>query len=238
MLSLNSIRVLFLFLPGIITVSILQLFNPKNKKFSVNEIFMYSFIFGVLSYLGAYGTAYIMELFISFFQYIKTPDVGLNLSELAKDSHKYINILEISLNNSDLKISLSQITVSCTIGMILGLIATSLRNKGIIHKKALKLGVSYETGYPNVLSTIYKSNSAYAEKLRGAPVSIKMLDGTSSYQGRVKYYDFNESHIELLLEEVTIFFKNNEKGLPKLYKQDSVYLTLIPGTFILEFYNY
>lgn len=54
MLDLNSIRVLFLFFPGIITVAIIQLWAPKNKNFSTNEVFMYSFIWGVLCYIGSY----------------------------------------------------------------------------------------------------------------------------------------------------------------------------------------
>lgn len=45
------LKIMITFFPGIIVTSILQLFNPRNKKFSNVEFTLYSFVYGMITNL-------------------------------------------------------------------------------------------------------------------------------------------------------------------------------------------
>lgn len=212
MFNETTIKILFLFLPGIISVSIMQYFKNKNVKYTVNETFLYSFINGVFSYV-------IYSL--------------VNKDILTK---------LINYDNNNFPLVIDDIFYLCLIGIFLGVFFTYLRTHGIINKIFRYFKISYEDGYETVLETIHKYDLDELEKVREKFVQIKLLDGTADYFGFIKHYEIHNEYTEFLLfgndsikkEPVEINFKNN-LGPTKEYKQDAVYLLLKNGSFVIEF---
>ena len=215
MFNNTTIKILFLLLPGIITVAILQFFNEKNKKYSLNETFFFSFIFSIVSYI-----------IYSFFD-------------------KGVLVRLINYDDLNFPLTTCNILCLCLIGTILGLIFTFLRTRGAVHRVANILKLSYETGFKTVLETIYKSNFPVMETLRGKYVQIKLFDGTADYYGFIKYYESHDNYTEFLLfgtdclsddeeKQVEITFKNNSNP-SKTYTQSAVYLKLPNGSFSIEY---
>ena len=215
MFNNTTIKILFLFLPGIITVAILQLFNEKSKKYSLNETFFFSFVSGIISYI-----------IYSFF-------------------NKEVLIKLINYDDLNFPLTTLDIFYLCLIGTALGVLFTFLRTRGTIHNLANKVKISYETGFETVLATIYKSNFPEMETLRGKYVQIKLFDGTADYYGFIKYYECFDNYTEFLLfgtdslsdnvqEQVEITFKNNSNS-NKNYTQSAVYLKLPNGSFSIEY---
>nr|DAL57724.1 MAG TPA_asm: Protein of unknown function (DUF1616) [Caudoviricetes sp.] len=215
MFNNTTIKILFLFLPGIITVAILQFFNEKNKKYSLNETFFFSFIFSIVSYI-----------IYSFF-------------------NKEVLVKLINYDNLNFPLTTRDIFYLCSIGTILGLVFTFLRTRGTIQNQANNFKISYETGFKTVLETIYKSNFPNMKTLREKYVQIKLFDGTADYCGFIKHYEIHDNYTEFLLfgtdtlsdnpqEQVEITFKNNSNP-NKDYTQPAVYLKLPNGSFSIEY---
>lgn len=212
MFNETIIKILFLFLPGIIAVSIMQYFKNKNRKYTVNETFLYSFIIGVISYV-------IYSIF-----------------------EKEVITKLINYNTNNFPLVTKDIFYLCSIGILLGVMFTYLRTHGVINKIFSYFKISYEDGYETVLETIHKYDFGELEKVREKFVQIKLLDGTADYFGFIKHYEIHNEYTEFLLfgndsikkEPVEIIFKNN-LGPSKEYKQDAVYLLLKNGSFVIEF---
>lgn len=214
MFNETTIKILFLFLPGIISTAILQIFNEKNERFSIKEYFVYSFIFGIISYL-----------LYSFTPWNNNPDIFYSL---------------ITYDNKSFPLRTKDIFFLSAFGVALGILFCFIRNCGITHLVANKFKISYETGFKNVLTTIYKSNDKDAQMLRKCYAMVKLLDGTADYYGYLKYYEIHENYTEICLckddksGEVDINFTKN-LGNSKEYRQNGVYLNLLNGTFTIEF---
>lgn len=192
------LKIMITFFSGIIVTSILQLFNPRNKKFSNVEFTLYSFVYGMIT-----------SLLISIIY--KT---GLDFS------------LKMLPTKEDLLISFG-------FALFLGIFVSFLRNCGFLHNLAFKFHISYEHGFDNALDFLYKSSFSEAKKIRKSYVNVKLLDGTATYYGSLVAQEVQTTYTEIVLKEVDIFFKNNP--LSNKYKQDAVYLQLVPGTFFIEF---
>lgn len=220
MFDLATIKILFLFLPGIFSTTILELFNEKNKKYSVNERIFYSFILSILSY-------FLYLILVKIFY---------------QSNNKNLLIELINFNGTSFPLSIREIFFLSLIGVALGIIFTILRTQGLIHKYTCKYRISYETGFNSVFKTIYKSNEKEMKNLREKYVQIKLLDGTADYYGFIKLYEIHDNYIEVLLfgsetlanGDVEINFKNNLRN-PKEYTQKAIYLILLNGTFIIEY---
>lgn len=192
------LKIMITFFSGIIVTSILQLFNPRNKKFSNVEFTLYSFVYGMIT-----------SLLISIIY-----NTGLDFS------------LKTLPTKEDLLISFG-------FALFLGMFVSFLRNCGLLHNLAFKCHISYEHGFSNALDFLYKSSFSEAKKIRKSYVNVKLLDGTATYYGSLVAQEVQTTYTEIVLKEVDIFFKNNP--LSNKYKQDAVYLQLVPGTFFIEF---
>lgn len=204
MFNQTTIKILFLFLPGIIATVILEFFNEKNKKFSIKDFFICSFTLGVVSYI--LYSIYEKDILTSLMNYNE------NLFPLKEKDIFYLSV----------------------IGLILGIILTYLRTHGKIYLLANKLKISYETGFKDVFTSIYKSDNKDMKKLREKYIQIKLIDGTADYYGFLKHYEKHDNYTEVLLYEVDIIFNKN-LGSSSEYTQEAIYLNLLNGTFQIEF---
>ncbi len=206
-----------IFLPGIVTTSILQFFNTLNKKYTQMIFFLYSFLNGAITY------------FIIFFFKKKSLFETLNSFLSGKTSKDSTNLVPFITNDFDFLLSL-------VIALILGIFFSFIRNKGSLHRIASSFGITYETGFNSALEYIYKDDTLYTNSLKESYVNIKLLDGTAIYKGILVVQELHPEFTEILLHNVEILFINNPLETKK-YRQNDVYLQLKPGTFVIEWYN-
>lgn len=211
------LNLLIIFLPGIITTSILQFFNTLNKKYTQLIFFLYSFLNGILTYL------------IIFFFRKKSLLLTLNTLSSSVSTDKSNPVALFITHDLDFLFSL---IIACFLGFLFSFI----RNRGYLHSLAFHFGISYESGFDSIVEYIYKDNSNYTNSLKSSFVNIKLLDGSAIYQGKLIMQEFRPEFTEILLNDVNIFFKNNPLD-NREYHQSDVYLQLKPGTFIIEWYE-
>lgn len=97
------------FLPGIIVTTILQLFNFRNKKYTNNELYLYSFVNGLIV------------------------NIIVSLPNFLHDK----NIVILDLINKKSKelppIDLNYLIYCIVIAVILGILLSTCRTHGIVH---------------------------------------------------------------------------------------------------------
>ncbi|MGL4866208.1 MAG: hypothetical protein ACRC3I_11865 [Cetobacterium sp.] len=192
------LKIMITFFPGIIATSVLQFFNPRNKKYSSVEFTLYSFVYGVII------------------------SIGIN--------HFFNTGLDFSLNSLPDK---NELVLSFFVAFFVGITSSFLRNCGLFHAIAHQFHISYESGFENALDFIYKSSFKNAKLIRKSYVNVKLLDGSATYYGEIVVQESHSDYVELVLKNVSIFFKNNPKDVR--YEQDAVFLQLVPGTFFIDF---
>lgn len=184
MIDSNFIRLMFLFLPGIIATTILQQTNKKREKYSTESFFLYSFIFGITSYLI--------------------------LSLIPCSNFKKI-ILGLLNNKLEVDIQLSDIFLSFIVGIIIGLTTSFIRTKGILQLVFSKLNISYSLGFKSALSTLYSSLDKDIIPYRSKWVCIKLFDQSAIYHAQhLHLYAEHESYIEITLCNVDITLKGKK----------------------------
>lgn len=203
MIDNTMLMIAILFFPGIITVSILQLFKKRGEPYSAIQLLLYSFIFGMINNLLIYGFAFRKEI----------PIVNY-LNQSLKETSNQIN--EFNTSNKEFFISL-------IVSIILGLILSWLRNRGLLHSFLGKYHITYETGFQSMLDLVYHSPAQNFSLLRKSHVTIKNLDNKEIFEGFVAGTEIQDTYVEFIL------FNNYEKGDPPLYLQ------LEKGKFSIEY---
>ena len=204
-ISIELIKILIIFFPGIWITSILQFFNLKNKEYSNLRFLLYSFINGVLILfiLGLLGLKDFLE-----------PN--------AKDVFAVLYNLPISL-----------IVYIFLLSTTIGITFLYIKCNSLIHWIAYGLGFTYETGSETLLDAIYHSKVGYLKELQDSAVHIKLLNGEADYYGFLRYYEIQNNLVEIILSSPQIRFNKNFYG--KEYERDNIYLQLQPFSFQIEY---
>lgn len=204
-ISIELIKILIIFFPGIWITSILQFFNLKNKEYSNLRFLLYSFINGVLILfiLGLFGLK-------DFFN-PNSKDVFAVLYNLPISLIGYIFLLSTT-------IAITFLYIKCN---------------SLIHWVAYVLGLTYETGSETLLDAIYHSKTGYLKGLQDSAVHIKLLNGEADYYGLLRYYEIQNNFVEIILSNPQVRFNKNFYG--KEYEQDNIYLQLQPFSFQIEY---
>lgn len=204
-ISIELIKILIIFFPGIWITSILQFFNLKNKEYSNLRFLLYSFINGVLILfiLGLLGLKDFLDP--------NTKDVFAVLYNLPISLILYIFLLSTTIGITFLYIKCNSFT----------------------HWIAYSLGFTYETGSETLLDAIYHSKAGYLKELQDSAVHIKLLNGEADYYGFLRYYEIQNNLVEIILSSPQIRFNKNFYG--KEYTQDNIYLQLQPFSFQIEY---
>lgn len=190
-ISLELIKVLIIFFPGIWITSILQFFNPKNKEYSNLRFLLYSFINGVL-------ILFILGL------------LGLKdfLDPNAKDVFAILYNLPISL-----------IGYIFLLSTTVGLSFLCIKGNAYIHWIFYTLRFTFETGSETLLDAIYHSKNSYLRKLQDSNVHIKLLNGQAEYYGFLQYYEKHDDLVEIILTDSKIHFNDKEYKKENIYLQ-------------------
>lgn len=185
------IQAAILFFPGIIMVSILQIFRNKKQAYSNLEIVFYSFILGTLVNIIVYGLILHKEL-------------PLNI---------YLRKITIE-NNILLKIEIKEFLLNLFVATYLGIVFSYFRNLGLLHSLMMKLDVTYETGFQNIPQYLLSTNLENFSELKNKDVEIKSLNPNIVLEktiGKIMQIEEQNYYFEILL--------CNEKNYENYYIQ-------------------
>jgi len=210
-ITVTTIKLAILFLPGIISASIIFSLITR-KKIDNRDYFVSVFLLTFASY---------------FFQ-----NISQNIVEIIKNNFKftkYINSKFISaiFDNTN-EISYKEILYTCIIAIIIGITIAKLHNSKILYKISRKLKLT------NKSSGLDVWDSLFANAGNGIKNWIYVIDKDLDlvYGGWVKEYSQDHSDIELLLKDV-VCYKNSNRT-KKLRSMDYVYITKNEKDIIIE----
>lgn len=209
MFSVLAVKILLIFFPGIMGVKIMEIFTKGKKKYTNTEWIVNSFLLGAFSYL-----------IVSFFP---------------GSSKDFISIFS---NVESLQITLFTFSWTLIISVLLSFILSLALNKDVIHTLGRWLDITIETPHNKVITDIYSSVDPYLKDLRGRYVTVRRYDLDVHYIGFVKRFELEGNSLELLLDDVTVYYhevdSNNVKQ-EKSYDIKSVYLNLNTDSISIEF---
>lgn len=192
-----AIRVLLLFLPGIICHFIVDALTVHRERQS-HEIFLLGFLYGVLAYL-IYGTA------VFFLRPISTWFAGTTTGEV---------VFFKSLTDPKVAISLLEVGMVSLVGGLFGIGLSAGINHRLLHRVARRFKISRHSGYLNVWSFALELN-----EVRWA--TVRDLEHKLMFCGYIRGFSDVDEVGELLLTDVIVY---NEVSGQELYRADAMYL--------------
>jgi len=204
-LSALTVRLLLLFLPGIVCAYVLDAFTSELSK---DKFFflLRSFVFGVASY-AIYGM--LLRL-------------GNKLWILS--SHKDLSFLA-ALGDPATPIAYSEVFSTCLIGLVLGGFLAWSWNRRYPYRLAQRVGVSKRFGDRDVWGYIFN-----AESVEWATVRDNKYDLT--YDGWVEAFSDDSRNAELLLREVCVYRTSTGDQIDRI---DGLYIARDPHDVTIEF---
>ena len=209
MFTVLAVKILLIFFPGILGAKIMETFLQGKKKYTNTEWVVNSFLLGLSSYV-----------IVTF-----SPQFNLNFIDIFSD----VNKLKITT-----PIFISTVVVSVILSSFLSLAL----NKDIIHIAARWLGITIDSPHKKVIKDIFSSETSYLKDLRGRYVNVKRYDINIHYVGFIKGFDLEGNLLELLLDDVTVYYyETTDDGTneEKSYDIKSVYLNLNTEKISIEF---
>lgn len=203
-----TVKLLFLFLPGIITRLMIERLTVPHDK---NQLyfFLHAFTAGVLAYTE-YGLA-------------------LAAWSLAVQGEARVDVHFLSnLVDSKQPLVYNEVVSVCAIAIINGFVLSALINRSYLNRFARWLGATKRFGNFDVWG--YVCNSPI-DSLKWVRVRDHRHD--ICYEGWVEAFSDTNSGCELFLREVRVF--KNESGEP-LYSIPGIYLSQDPEDVAIEFY--
>lgn len=214
-ISSFAFRLLLLFFPGILCHQIVDgLTNHKERK--AHEIFLLSFVFGIVSYLF-YGLASILcQLLVTA--------VASMLRGIQQFSPKLpLFFSDISSSNSALNFS-EILWVAFTSIFLAFALAKSINSQFLIRAGQL-LRVTNRFGESCVWA-----HALNRPEIRWA--TVRLVKHKLMYQGYIRAFSDDEESKELFLSDVIAY---NEETGGELYRSPHVYVSITPGEVIVDF---
>jgi len=204
------VRILFLFLPGVIATYVIDMLTAHRKRQPFNFI-VHSYLLGVLSY----GLLILIVLIINFIRNIF--GITHNLEVLFIDA----------LLNSEEEINTSEVFFASLAGLIIALILSRVITKNLFYKFSNWIGISDKHGDGDIWDYLLGSNDVQWVILRDKEKNIV-------YQGAVHSYSQKDEKREIVLSQVSVF-KDQEGNLTSLYEMAFVYLNFdINSNVVIE----
>lgn len=188
-----TIKLLFLFLPGIIATLVIDVLTSHRKR-NIFYFIIYSFVFGTLSYL-------ILNIFIKTNNWIV---------EKRGYSPTWNSKFLDAVYNSDISLNTNEVLSSSIIGIIVGLFTVYIINHKLVYRIAKKFKISNKHGDGDIWEYVFSSADVEWVVIRDEEGII--------YQGSVTAYSEKDEKRELLLSNVRVY--NEEEWL---YDMFSIY---------------
>lgn len=211
-----TIRILLLFIPGIITNMLVNKLTERKKENNV-YFFIRSFIYGIFSYF----LLYIICMFLNWIIPPIIKSVCINQPVIREFK---VTFLECLINTKK-EFNILEIIYATIIALPLSFIVSYIENKNLINKIAQKLNISNKFGENDVWSYVFSSLPTDVWAI------IRDFDKKLIYEGWPSAFSFNYTENELFLENVTVYDLDSNK----LYEIDSMYITMEPNKMNIEF---
>lgn len=222
-LSELTIRILFLFFPGIIDTIIIEKIT-SHKKHNSFDFIIRAFIYGIISYFILYCFANFLNRLIEI--------LGRTLFGSYSDPHLFnITSVDCLINGSSV-IDFKEIICATVIGIIFSLIISALVNYRILYKLAKILGISEELGgvdlWDNLFNGMFHNNTSFYIRIRDLKYNL-------IYDGEPLIYSANHIENEICLQNVTVYLNDLNGDDPvELYKVDYFYFSKFDDNIRIE----
>lgn len=204
MFTILAVRLLFLLIPGLIGMLIIQRFTRKTEEYySIDRLLIYSFVLSAACY------------FITNFFFENS--LIKSLSDFTK---------------ADISIQLSEVYATFIVSVILSWLYCLLKVKGHLFKLGIWLKMSNISGSGSSLRTILNSE-VDGKDLSEHWAQIEFLEQKITYIGKIVDYTTEAVYTELVLTDVTLYEPNNKTTdfdalYVKIAPSDNVHLKFLP----------
>jgi hypothetical protein len=177
-----TVKLLLLFFPGIICHQLVDALVVHRER-KLHEVFLLSFVYGILSYL-------IFAAILCAASQSWSPQMAMFAA--LTDSEKSIDVWEV----------MSVSGLAC----VLAIVMSAALNRYWFHDIARSFGVSRKFGQPNVWSFALNAN-----EVRWA--TVRDIENKLMFQGYVRAFSDNEDPAEILLTEVCVYNEHSAELL-------------------------
>lgn len=211
-----TLRILFIFVPGIIGTEVLFKLIEVDKSEKRDRYIISSFLLGSVSYLILNLFYFLFANIASFFIFLFSGRLNFTASSIS--FFKFINE-ETGLINE------FEVLLAIVISAFLGVIIAYINNKKFISKIAQRYRVSSKFDELDVWTYAMNSDEDYW-------IIIRDIENDLLYEGWPKAYS-NSHNCEILLTNVEVY--RNSKASRPLYSIDQVYFSFREEKMIVEF---
>lgn len=199
-----TFKLLLLFLPGIISVLIIE-DRTTHKKWESYRFVVYSFLNGLICYLVLQILYFILTLTHYLSKIFTEPPTQFLL--------KYLTIWSNLLKTGD--IPFLEILLSCIVSVFLGLIATYLIESKFLYRNTTRFNISSKFGDESLFYNFLDSANVNF-------VYVHDKENNLTFHGYVNKYAEDDNNKELLLTNVSVYLYEDAKYL---YDVESVYIS-------------
>ena len=187
-----TFRLLFLFLPGIISVLIIE-DRTLHKKWEPYRFVLYSFLNGLLSYIIIQLIWGIIQLACFTCKVVNASIRGVGCEDL---HFKMLDVWSKLFQLGDMPFV--EIFLACVVSVLLGLFGVYFIEKKLLYKVTTRLGLSQKFGDESLFY-----NFLTTEGLRG--MYLHDLKNQLTYHGYIYKYAEEESAIEILMINTDVY---------------------------------
>jgi hypothetical protein len=203
-----TVKLLLLFLPGIVCYMTVDALAVHRER-KVHEIFLLSFVYGLLSYFVFFPLASLSHTAIAQRLYI--PPARLTILKCLCDKDVPINWWEVGLTTG--------------LALLLGIVISTAHDRDWLHRVARKLRITRKFGQKNVW--------AYVLNIPDVKwATVRDLSNNLMFQGYILAFTDIEEPTEIFLTNVNVY---NEKTGHLLYQADTMYLARERKNLTVEF---
>ncbi len=197
--------------PGLIAAVICDKLVVHTIKWDSFKYGIYSFIFGVLSYV-------LLQAIYAFSQLLPNCDCSITAAE------QIVLKVWTIVKPKELDISLREVFYATLLAPIIAALCASVVNFKLINKLAKKLNISMKFGDENLYSFFLNSDDV-------SWVYVRDIKNNITYEGKVVSFSETDSIQELVLTNVTLYCYETSV---KLYSIPDIYIAKPVGEFIIE----
>ncbi len=206
-----AIAIAVVLFPGVIACLICDKITVHSPKWGSFKYSIYSFVFGVLSYV-------LLQALFSISHW-----VSVLLCFVKSSPPELLNVWTI-VTKQTTSIDLSEVFFATLLAPVVASTASFIVNHKVINKIAQKLHISSKYGDENLFSFFLNAKEVDW-------VYVRDKSGELSYRGRIVSFSETDSMQEIVLSEVTVFeYETSEE----LYSVPLIYLSKPMGSFVIE----
>ena len=179
-----TLRIILIFIPGIVTFLIIDRLTPQEER-KIHNILIYSLVLGFLCYCFYYLIIILLNLF---------PRIHIEFS--------FFN----ALVSNEAELNFNEIILVTILSVLMGYIIAWLNEKKFLYKVAGWLGISNISGGSDVFSAVL--NKDEIEWIR-----IRDIENDLMYEGLLNTFSESGEIEELYLEDVTVYRSSTHKEL-------------------------